>query len=250
MLAIRRLAQLHGVFPETAAVNLQYRNPPPPPPSPQRPCITATMQVVPAAITTACCCCCHCSKNYLLYAQITILLRHSTGLKFIVLILEIILLEGDHLLKHLVHVLALSHDLHVAFTKVCNLAHSPNGHIPEHHGGGLVLGHVLHATVPPGVLEGQHCPHPLQAVRQGGVDHPLTEGVPSDVQPVVPPPYVEHPCTPPGSKSFTISHHVKEQHRVHLVVSSHPPVIDKLQEDRAGQSIPPQRSLELPLVAH
>ena len=62
--------------------------------------------------------CCHCSKNYLLYAQITILLRHSTGLKFIVLILEIILLEGDHLLKHLVHVLALGHDLHVAFTKV------------------------------------------------------------------------------------------------------------------------------------
>jgi hypothetical protein len=103
----------------------------------------------------------------MLYAQITILLRHSTGLKFIVLILEIILLEGDHLLKHLVHVL----DLHVAFTKVCNLAHSPNGHIPEHHGGGLVLGHVHHATVPPGVLEGQHCPHPLQAVQQGGVDN-------------------------------------------------------------------------------
>ena len=86
-----------------------------PPPAPG---IAATMQVVPAAVTTACCCCCHCSKNYLLYAQITILLWHSTGLKFIVLILEIILLEGDHLLKHLVHVLALGHDLHVAFTKV------------------------------------------------------------------------------------------------------------------------------------
>ena len=201
---------LHGVFPETAAVNLLCRNPPPPP----APSIAATMQVVPAAVTTACCCCCYCSKNYLLYTQITILLWHSTGLKFIVFILKIILLEGDHLLKHLVHVLALGHNLHVAFTKVCNLAHGPNGHILEHHGGGLVLGQGLHATVPPGVLEGQHCPHPLQAVRQGvpGVDHPMTEGVSSDVQPVVAPPDVNDPCTPPGSKSFTISHHVKEPH--------------------------------------
>ena len=61
----------------------------------------------------------------MLYAQITILLRHTTGLKFIVLILEIILLEGDHLLKHLVHVLALRHDLHVAFTKPrCVILHT------------------------------------------------------------------------------------------------------------------------------